>query len=416
MEFNIWAFVTPIALGLLIFEIILSVATQKGYYTFQETIANLGTAIGNQTVNLLVAVFVFWSFGLLYENYAMTEIPVTWWSAALLLVLIDFLFYWFHRVGHRVNLFWAAHMPHHSAEEMNIAVGLRASVTQRLFSFAFFWPLPLLGFDPFFMYTMVGVHLFMSLWHHTKVIKSLGWFEVWFNTPSHHRVHHGMNKQYIDKNFGEFLIIWDKMFGTFEPEVEEPCYGVLYPPKSWNPLVINFQHYIYLIKSSWNAPYFWDKIKIWFMPPSWRPRGMREGELLDGMTNEQFTRYHSKMFPNCKPYLIAQIVFGMAFMVFVIDGKSPLSAYEKIFGSGLIWMMVVAWGGILESKRWAPLLEITRLALMAGLVVYGFEKYNLTAVALEYAAIAAAALSSLWVLVFFRDSEDQSMAIPTAAK
>ncbi len=416
MGFNIWAFVTPIALALLIGELLYSVGRKKGYFTFQETITNLGTAIANQTVNLLVLVFILWSFGILYNNYSIVKMPTTWWSGAILLILIDFLFYWCHRVGHRVNIGWAAHMPHHSAEEMNIAVGLRASVTMRIFSFLFFWPLPLLGFEPMFMYSMIGFHLFLSLWHHTKVIKTLGWFEVWFNTPSHHRVHHGTNKQYIDKNFGEFLIIWDKMFGTFEPEKEEVNYGVLYPPKSWNPVMINFQHYIYLIKMSWQAPYFWDKIKIWFMPPSWRPRGMRDGELLEGLTKDEFVRYESVMFPNAKPYLIAQVIFGMAFMVFIIDGKSPLSGYEKIFGSALLWFMVIAWGGILESRKWAPILEVTRLALMAGMIVYGFDKYGIAQPVIEYTAIAAAGLSSLWVLLFFRSNEDQSMAIPTAAK
>lgn len=414
MGFNIWAFVTPIALGLLIFELLYSVGRKKGYYTFQETVTNLGTAIANQTVNLLVAVFIFWSFGILYRDYAIMQVPINWWTSILLLVLIDFLFYWCHRAGHRINLGWAAHMPHHSAEEMNIAVGLRASVTMRIFSFLFFWPIPLLGFEPKFMYTMIGAHLFMSLWHHTKVIKSLGWFEILFNTPSHHRVHHGMNKQYIDKNFGEFLIIWDKMFGTFEPEKEEVCYGVLSPPKSWNPLTINFQHYMYLCKMSWQAPYFWDKIKVWFMPPSWKPRGLDNEPVLEGMTVDEFVRYESRMFPNAKPYLIMQVIFGMAFMVFIIDGKSPLSGYEKIFGSALLWMMVIAWGGILESRKWAPILEVTRLALMAGMIVYGFDKYNIAVPALEYLALAVAALSSVWALLFFR-GDDQGM-VPAAAK
>ncbi len=403
MSFNIYALLTPIALSLLIFELIYSLVARKGHFTFQETIANMGTAIGAQTMNLLVAALVFWGFGILHAEYSIMKIPNTWWSFILCFLLVDFLFYWFHRAGHRVNVLWAAHSPHHSAEEFNLAVGLRASITQRLFSFSFFWPLALLGFDPKFMYMVIGTHLIMGYWHHTKVIGKMGWFEKWFNTPSHHRVHHGTNAQYIDKNYAEFLILWDKWFGTFEPEEEEVCYGVLDHPKTWNPLMISLHHFIVLGKLSWNAPHAWDKIKVWFMPPGWMPRGLGEGvEKKTGMTVEEQVRFKTDMFRGAKPYLITQLILGLGFMVFVIDGKSPLSGAEKAAFSGLIWMMIISWGGILESKRWAPFMEIGRLTAQVGALFWAFSKYDINIMALNYALPGIALASAVYVLYFFR--------------
>ena len=402
-KFNPYAFVTPIAILLLIIEISYNFFAKKGYYSFQEGVANLGTAIGNQTVNLLVAVLIFWGYGIIYTDYAIYKIPTTWWSGIILLILIDFLFYWCHRFGHRVNLFWAAHSPHHSAEEFNFGVALRASVTMRLYSFLFFLPLPFLGFEPVFIYGTVGIHLFMSFWHHTRVIDKMPYFEVIFNSPSHHRVHHGTNAQYIDKNFSEFMIIWDKMFGTFEPEIEEVCYGVLDHPKSYNPLTINFHHYKVLAKLSWQAPYFWDKLKVWFMPPGWMPRGIENSApKKTGMTLKEQIKYTAKSFYGSVPYLSLHVALGLAFMLLVISPKSPLTGLERGAGSAIIWLMVIAWSGILESRRWALPLELIRLVLMLGSILYMTQKYQIMIPGLEYILGIFVVACSGYAMYYFR--------------
>ncbi len=222
---NVYAVIPPLVLILLIAEILVCLKQKSAYYNFQDTVANLSTGIGNQCINLAVALFVYNFYNWLYQ-FAPWQIEAKWYNLILLLILQDFIFYWFHRTGHSINIFWAAHGPHHSSEEMNLSVGIRASFTQRLFQFLFFdWILVLMGFSPEMVYSMAAVHLFLAYWHHTRLIKKMGWFEKWFVTPSHHRVHHGVNTQYIDKNFSEFLIIWDKWFGTFEEEDEEICYG-----------------------------------------------------------------------------------------------------------------------------------------------------------------------------------------------
>ncbi len=371
---NVYTFIAPIVMFLLIAEIIYSVKTKNGLYNFQDTVTNLATGIGNQCVNLAVAFFVYKWYGWLYQ-FAPWQIPATWYSLLILLLLQDFIFYWFHRLGHTINVFWAAHMPHHSSEELNLSVGIRASFTQRLFQFLFFdWILVLLGYSPEMVYAVAAVHLLLAYWHHTQIIKKLGWFEKYFVTPSHHRVHHGVNPQYLDKNYSEFLIIWDKMFGTFEPEEEEVCYGVTHPPRSWDPIFVNFQYWKQLWDDAVAAPYWWDKIRLWFMPLGWRPRGLEtnKGKRI-GYTRKEQVKYQSKQFKNISPYIILQIALGMAYMMITINMSLPVSAVDRLVLSSGLFMMIIAWGGLLQGKRWALTLEVLRLLFMAASLIIIFN-------------------------------------------
>lgn len=372
---NVYTFIAPIVLVLLLAEIIYSVKTKNGLYSnFQDTVTNVATGIGNQCVNLAVAFFVFKWYGWLYQ-FAPWQIPATWYSLLILLVLQDFVFYWFHRLGHTMNIFWAAHMPHHSSEELNLSVGIRASFTQRLFQFLFFnWILVLIGYSPEMVYAIAAVHLLLAFWHHTQVIKKLGWFEKYFVTPSHHRVHHGVNPQYLDKNFSEFTIIWDKMFGTYAEEEEEVCYGVTHPPRTWDPIYVNFQYWKQLWDDAVAAPYWWDKIKLWFMPLGWRPRGLRSEETKPvGYTRKEQVKYRSKQFENITPYIAGQIVLGLAYMMITIDLSLDISVIHRIIMSGGIFMMIIAWGGLLQGKKWALSFEVIRLLYMGIALVIIFE-------------------------------------------
>ncbi len=367
---NVYTFITPIVLILLIAEVIYCVRVKNGLYNFQDTITNLATGIGNQCVNLAVAFFVFKWYGWLYQ-FAPWQIPSTWYYLLLLLILQDFIFYWFHRTGHTINIFWAAHMPHHSSEELNLSVGIRASFTQRLFQFLFFdWILVLVGFSPEMVYAMAAVHLLLAFWHHTQVIKRLGWFERFFVTPSHHRVHHGVNPQYIDKNYSEFLIVWDKLFGTYEEEKEEVCYGVTHPPRTWDPIFVNFQYWKQLWDDAVAAPYWTDKIKLWFMPLGWRPRGLETGKKdRIGYTRAEQTKFSSPQFQNIKSYLIFQLIAGLAYMSITINLSLPFSTVHRMVMSAGIFMMIISWGGLLQARAWAIPLEVVRLLFMACSIV-----------------------------------------------
>lgn len=407
-EVNVYFYITPIALLFIGLEIAACRIAKKDLITFSEAVANFGTQLGNQTTNVLVMVGVFYVYGWLWDNFRIFTIPVNWWSSILLLLGVDFVFYWIHRWGHEINILWAAHSPHHSAEEMNFFVALRASVTQRLSSFLFFWILTIVGFQPVHLYTVVGIHLFIAFLHHTEFIPKL-WkpIEFIFTTPSHHRVHHGVNRQYLDKNYGEFLIIWDRMFGTFEEEQEKVAYGILDHPKTWNPIFINFHFYMVLWRYAVAAPYWWDKIRIWFMPAGWVPRGLPVPEKPDINTENQI-KFRPEMFAFAKPYLIVQVVASIALMLGVISNLYGWTTTEKWIGAGLLWWQIINWSGILEAKRWTLVSEIFR-----GVVTPAAVLIFIDAQAPVWLAAIMGALGSFSVaysFLFFR----QSQSLPAA--
>ncbi|MBL0912416.1 MAG: sterol desaturase family protein [Bacteroidia bacterium] len=368
---NIYAWLTPLAIFFVLLEVGINAWYKKGLIRFQELIANFGTAIGNQTVNVLVAAGVYVVYGYLWQNFRIIDhIPMTWYTFLLLLLGVDFIFYWVHRWGHHINIMWAAHSPHHSAEEMNFAVALRASVTQRLFSFLFFWPLTIIGFAPEDIYAMTGIHLFIAFLHHTELIPKL-WrgIEYVFTTPSHHRVHHGVNYKYLDKNFSEFLIIWDRIFGTFQEEDEKVVYGMYSHPNSWNPVKINFHYYVLLWKQAKEAPYVWDKIRLWFMPLGWTPRGLQPKPFPEEITLANQQKYSSQAFRYSGIYLVVQLAFGLFLMLLTIREQSVLGTAERWMAAILLWQMIINWSGILESERWAVYSEWIRL-LLTGIFLY----------------------------------------------
>lgn len=367
MPINIYAIATPFVIVLIALEVLFCLKRKNGYYEFQDSVASLGTAIINQCVNVAVAVIWYPVLGWLSAN-GLFKIEANVWTGVALFLGVDFLFYWFHRFGHRTNIGWAAHMPHHSTEELNYAVALRASVTQRFFSFFFYAPLAFVGFDAEWVIAVVAFHLVLQLLPHTRVVPKLpAWIDSWMNTPSHHRVHHARNERYLDKNYGGFLIIWDKLFGTFEPETEECSYGVTNPPNTWDPTFINFQVWREVVRDAWDAPRFLDKLRIWFMPTGWRPAGLPErakGRWRDDAGHE--IKFQSTQIPGSRAYLIAQVLLGFGLMVLVSSDKSPLNAWLKVVLAVLLWAAATAWSAMLESKRWAIPLELARLVATAG--------------------------------------------------
>lgn len=402
MPANVYAIFGPLVLILVLVEFFYCLYKKNGYYTFQDSVSSLGTIIITQCTNLPIAFGIFYIFDYLFQHFAFQKLEMTYLNYALCFFGVDFLFYWFHRMGHHINFLWAAHMPHHSTEELNYAVALRSSMTQRLASFIFYWPLVIVGFSPALVIEMVAFHLLLQFMPHTRVVPKFSpWIEKIFNTPSHHRVHHGLNRQYIDKNFGGFLIIWDRLFGSFEEEKEEVFYGVTKQPKTWDPTFINFQWWYYLYKDFKETPYLWDKIRIWFMPTGWRPRGVSPTEEHPVWTKNNFVKFTSEPISGSYPYLSFQLVLSFIVMFFVIYDHSPLSAFDKTILSLLLWMSTTSWSFFMESKKDTFKLESTRLILTSLFLLYCLNKHDLGAFYI-YLTLALTFVSIFWFTRLFK--------------
>lgn len=261
-------------------EVVLSNYHQRKLYTWKDTAANVYLMLANSAIDLLIRAFYVGIFAYLYE-YRVLNIsnPILYWAA--LIVIQDFLFYWLHRFDHEIRLFWAVHVTHHSSELMNFTVGFRSSVFQPLYRFIYFLPLPFLGFQPMDIVFAFSATQIWGIFVHTELIGKMGWLEYILVTPSHHRVHHASNAKYLDKNMGMFLIIWDKLFGTFQAELPEKeyqpiRYGLTKPLEKETPVTIVFHEWNSIRKDVQRKDIGW-KEKWWYLfgPPGWSHDGSR---------------------------------------------------------------------------------------------------------------------------------------------
>ena len=266
---EVYAIGAPIVLAMIFFEILISNFQNQNFYKRSDTLCTIGLLLGNIIVAFAIKGTVLAFHIYLYQFRAfdfVNQIPI-WALWIITFISIDLVFYIYHRMSHRIRFLWAIHLSHHSSEEMNFAVSFRQAWFGPISKIPFFMVLPLLGFDP----TIVAVAgVISTLWGivgHTQVIGKLGPLEWIFNTPSHHRVHHGSNKQYIDKNYGNLLIIWDRMFGTFEPEEEEVEFGLVNNVNTFNPVKVTFIAWKSMIKDLKQKNSFFEAIKVIFGPP-----------------------------------------------------------------------------------------------------------------------------------------------------
>ena len=265
----------PFFLVLILIEY--SVSRRRGITTFRsfDTISSLSSGLTNSIKDVLGLTVIIISYSWLYDQIAIIALPKSWWMYVIAFVGLDFAGYWSHRFEHRINLLWNRHIIHHSSEEFNLACALRQPVST-IFAVFFFLLIPtaFLGVSPDVIAIVAPLHLFAQFWYHTRLIDRMGWLETWLVTPSHHRVHHAINQHYLDKNFSQVFIVWDRWFGTFQEELRDvpPVYGVKRAVKTWNPFLINVQHFWLMVKDFWRTQNWTDKLKIWVMPTGWRPQ------------------------------------------------------------------------------------------------------------------------------------------------
>lgn len=253
----------------------LLVAKRRGMkvYRFSDTIADLSCGITQQLGLIVSQAPLLILYTLIQSEVGLWQWDHSLGSFALAWLLIDFCYYWWHRASHRINWLWAVHLVHHQSEDYNLAVALRQAMFTHITAMPFYVPLALLGFDVLTFGIVLSLNTLVQFWIHTEVIRKVAPLEPIFNTPSHHRVHHGINDEYLDKNYAGFLIIWDRVFGTFEPEKAEAVYGITQPLNSFNPFWANLHYFVELAQRSFNLSHWSDKLYVWWAPPEWLGQG-----------------------------------------------------------------------------------------------------------------------------------------------
>jgi sterol desaturase/sphingolipid hydroxylase (fatty acid hydroxylase superfamily) len=353
-------------------ELAWSAWSGRKVYRFNDFIANMGCGIGSQVVGAFTKAMIFAAYLLVYEHARLFTLGTTALTWVFAFLLVDLLYYWFHRLSHEVNFLWAAHIVHHQSEEYNLSVALRQSWWQGLFSWWFYVPIALLGVHPMVIVTVGAVNTLYQFWIHTKAIDRLGPLELLFNTPSHHRVHHGSDPKYLDRNHAGTLIIWDKLFGTFQKEEEEPIYGITTPLRTWDPMQANFHYWIELLAMARRSTRWMDKLRVFVKPPGWRPAEMGAPLLAAGKERSTFQKHDSSVPRTTTMLVAAQFILLLAVTTYFLFLGNKLPAMEHWAVALVIVWWVMDLGLLLDGERWAHGAEMMRsLALMVLLLGLG---------------------------------------------
>lgn len=354
----------PFFILLLLIEILYGHFIRRQHHKIMDTVSSISSGLTNIVKDSLGLGVILVSYPFLLENLAVTEIRATWlvWFTAFL--AIDFAGYWNHRLSHHINFFWNQHVIHHSSEEFNLACALRQSISNLLGYFPLFLlPAAFLGVPAEVISIIAPVHLFAQFWYHTRHIGKMGWLEYIIVTPSQHRVHHAINPEYIDKNLGQILCIWDRWFGTFQEELEDvpPQYGVLKPAHTWNPILINFQHLWRLMKDAWHTRSLRDKLRIWFMPTGWRPEDVRKTYPYDTISDVySFKRYETQASPWLKGYAIFQMLSTLALTLFMFYNYSAIGFDGLMLFGAYVFLGIFGYTSLMDRLNFAFAIELFR--------------------------------------------------------
>lgn len=334
-----------------------------------DMISSLSSGVTNVTKDVIGLYLIVLSYPFFLRYLALTHIPSTIIVYIIAFFVLDFAGYWVHRLQHVTNFFWNGHIVHHSSEEFNLACALRQSISAIVKTFAIFLlPAALFGVPAEVIGVVAPLHLFAQFWYHTQHINKMGFLEKIIVTPSHHRVHHAINPEYIDKNYGQIFIFWDKWFGTFQQELPNvtPVYGITRPVRTWNPIKINFQHVWLLIKDAWRTKIWKDKLRIWLMPTGWRPADVAEKYPVYKIQDVyHFDKYDTKASLSLHVWSWMQLVMMLLFVSYLFGNIAVInqlhSSYIFIYG-GFIFLSIYAFTELMDRNQYAIAWEALRCA------------------------------------------------------
>jgi sterol desaturase/sphingolipid hydroxylase (fatty acid hydroxylase superfamily) len=362
-----------------IFLVLIIIEKLYGYYKGEDTaplmdsVSSISSGMVNSLKDVLGLSITLLSYEWMSNHLALFQQEVSIASVLIAFIVIDFYGYWSHRLSHQINFLWNKHAIHHSSEEFNLSCALRQSISSfvNLFTFLLL-PAAIVGVPAKVIAITLPIHLFLQFWYHTKHIKKMGILEKIIVTPSHHRVHHAINPEYMDKNHGQIFIFWDKLFGTFQEELDDvpAVFGITRPAQTWNPFRINFQHLWLLISDAWRAENWKDKLTIWFQPTGWRPANFEEKYPVAKITNVyQFTKYGSQHSKLLLYWSLFQLFLTLGLVSILYLSIANLSLDNIFIYAFFIFISVYSYTELMDTNKFAMLWETIRFTYGIGVVV-----------------------------------------------
>lgn len=426
----------PLFFALIGLELVWAWAARRKVYRLNDSIADLSCGVLSQLTGVVIKVGLLWAFVYTTTHWSIQRfLPVPAWpdgppvvgasgfpgftvvwpaaaSWVTVFILVDLAYYWLHRLSHEVHILWAGHVVHHSSEEYNLTVALRQSSLHGLMSWVFYMPLAFLGVPWLPFVVCHGLNLIYQFWIHTRHVGRLGPLEWVMNTPSHHRVHHGVNPKYQDRNFAGVFIVWDKLFGTFVPEEEEPVYGITIPLRSWNPLWANVHVFTEIWRNARATRRWRDKLRVVFGRPSWRPPDLGRSIVAPEVSAETYERFDPPVPPGLRRYAGAQFVAVLLASIWVLRIIATLPFSQAAALAFYIVLSLANLGALLEGQRWVFWAELARLTTLAGVAAALWQAGEFTPwLVLGTGLLAAVSLA--W-LVGIRDEFQPNQEAPAA--
>ena len=392
------ALAVPFFLLALILELIVDRVRGSGLYRANDAINSLSAGTLSNTTGYFTRIVELLVWGYVLENFALIDMPLEWFDTSARGIVLwvtaavawDFCYYWAHRFGHEISILWAAHAVHHQSEDYNLSTALRQTSTGFLFGWIFYLPLFVIGFPLEILITVNAVNLIYQFWVHTQVVKRMGVLDRILVTPSNHRVHHGQNERYIDKNYGGMLILWDRLFGTFEHEREdEPVvFGVRKPLANWNPYRANLQVYKYLLFDAKNAQSWKDKLSIWFRRTGWRPADVAARFPKKNVNLADFEKFDPEVPAAIARYVLAQFGIVVAAILGIGALFATAGAGAALVPCLMLWAQLYTLGLLNEGRTYATRFELLRLLVVMPAGAFALSLDERLAMTPELIAIA----------------------------
>ena len=403
---NVLLWVVPMFIILIVIEIIYGHIKKKQTHTFMDTLSSLSSGMTNILKDILGLVVVIISYPYLLSKLSVYNMENNVLVYIVAFICLDFSGYWTHRLNHKINLFWNQHIIHHSSEEFNLACALRQSFSDLLgYTALFLIPAAVLGVPSDVITLLAPLHLFGQFWYHTQHIGKLGFLEYFLVTPSQHRVHHAINPIYIDKNLAPIFCIWDRWFGTFQEELEgePPVYGVLKPVRTWNPLIINFQHLWGLIFDAWHTRSIKEKLTLWWKPTGYRPEDVKKRFPRNTITSaDKMEKYNPESGGLLKSWAMFQWLGTTLMLLLLLANYSSFGNLQALLFGGVILLSIFGYTSVMDRQIWALSFELVRnlIGLLFFIIPSQFEFYLSTVPWLFYFGLAYFSLSLLgWSII-----------------